>query len=320
MTVSTPGELRLRDLEIRHLAALHAVAEEGTFADAAAVLGFSQAAVSQQIAGLERAVGMTVLDRPGGPRRATLTPAGRIVLRHAERVLDRLDVLARELDDLASGTGGRLVVGTFQSVSVRLLPTLIAQMRQSASDVAIEIVPGEFSPELASLLMDGVVDVTFLDQKVKHPDVRIQTVLRDPYVVVTSPSDPVLSELKGGAYPVAALGDRPILGPEPHHAHFQAEAWLSQHGVVPRYSFRTNDNGALQAMAAAGLGAALMPLLAVDQTDPNVVVLQSRPAMPPRDVYMARRTGPTAVPAADRFADMAVELGGGRLLELSPAG
>lgn len=312
MTVGTP----LRDLEIRHLAALRAVAEEGTFADAAAVLGFSQAAVSQQIAGLERAIGTTVLDRPGGPRRATLTPAGRIVLRHAQRMLERIDVLARELDDLRSGTGGRLTVGTFQSVSVRLLPLLIAQMRHDTPDLAIEIVPGEYSPELAELLIDGVVDVTFLDQRVKHRDVRVDVVLHDPYVVVTSPQDPVLEDLKGGAYPIGALADRPILGPEPHHAHAQTEAWLAQHGVVPRYSFRTTDNGALQAMAAAGLGAAIMPLLAVDQTDPGVVVVHSRPKMPPRDVFVARRTGPSAVPAADRFAERAMALGGGRLLEL----
>jgi DNA-binding transcriptional LysR family regulator len=320
VTVSTPRDARLRDLEIRHLAALRAVAEEGTFADAAAVLGFSQAAVSQQIAGLERAVGMSVLDRPGGPRRATLTPAGRIVLRHAERVLDRLGVLGRELDDLESGTGGRLVVGTFQSVSVRLLPTLIAQLRRETPDVGIEIVPGELSPELAELLIEGVVDVTFLDQRVKHRDVVVDVVVHDPYVVVTRPDDPVLGSLRQGGYPVTALGERPILGPEPHHAHGEVEAWLSQRGIIPRYSFRTNDNGSLQAMVAAGLGAALMPLLAVDQTDPGVVVLHSWPKMPPRDVYVARRTGATAVPAADRFAAMAVELGGGRLLELASSG
>lgn len=313
MTVST----RLRDLEIRHLTALRAVVEEGTFADAAAVLGFSQAAISQQIAGLERAVGMAVLDRPGGPRPATLTPAGRLVLGYAHRILDRIDQAARELDDLASGTGGRLVVGTFQSVSVRLLPRLIAAMRAERPDVAIEIVPGELSPELAGLLIEGDVDVTFLDQRVKHPDVAVQVVLHDPYVVVTRKDDPVLGHLRGGAYPVAALGERPILGPEPHHAHAQTESWLAQHGVVPRYSFRTNDNGALQALVAAGLGAAVMPLLAVDESDPYVVVLHSRPKMPPRDVYVARRTGVSATAAADRFYEMAVGLGAGRLLQLS---
>ena len=63
------------DIEMRHLRSLTAVAEEGSFIGAADVLGFSQAAISQQIAGLERAVGQPLFDRPGGPRPVTLTPA-----------------------------------------------------------------------------------------------------------------------------------------------------------------------------------------------------------------------------------------------------
>ena len=78
------------DVEFRHLRALRAVAEEGSFVGAADILGFSQAAISQQIAGLEKAVGVALFDRPGGPRPVTLTPAGRVLLRHADAVVDRL--------------------------------------------------------------------------------------------------------------------------------------------------------------------------------------------------------------------------------------
>ena len=69
--------MAIEDVELRHLRALRAVAEEGSFIGAADLLGFSQAAISQQIAGLERAIGQSVFDRPGGPRRVTLTPAER---------------------------------------------------------------------------------------------------------------------------------------------------------------------------------------------------------------------------------------------------
>mgnify|MGYP000998080464 CR=1 FL=1 len=79
------------DVELRHLRALRAVAEEGSFIGAADILGFSQAAISQQIAGLERAVGQAVFDRPGGPRPVTLTPAGRILLRYAEDINSQIE-------------------------------------------------------------------------------------------------------------------------------------------------------------------------------------------------------------------------------------
>ena len=107
------------DVEFRHLKALRAVAEEGSFVGAADVLGFSQAAISQQIAGLEKAVGQSLFDRPGGPKPVTLTPAGRLLLTHADAMVDRLTVAERELSDLATGTAGRLIIGTYQSVSVQ---------------------------------------------------------------------------------------------------------------------------------------------------------------------------------------------------------
>src|SRR6476619_4497094 len=113
-----------RDLEIKHLVALQAVAAERSFGRAASRLGFTQSAISQQIAALERIVGEPVFDRPGGPRPVELTPAGRVLCDHASAILERL---ARADDDLArlrAGEAGRIVIGTFQSISVRVLPDL----------------------------------------------------------------------------------------------------------------------------------------------------------------------------------------------------
>src|SRR3954471_22697939 len=66
-------------LEIRHLAALQAVADSGNFSRAADRLGYTQSAVSQQVAALERIVGVALFERPGGPRPVTLTPSGEVL-------------------------------------------------------------------------------------------------------------------------------------------------------------------------------------------------------------------------------------------------
>src|SRR5947209_11267534 len=84
-------------LELRHLIALKAIAEEGTFGRAAASLGYTQSAVSQQIAMLERIVGQKLIDRPGGPRRVSLTEAGELLLRHAEAIAARLSAAQADL-------------------------------------------------------------------------------------------------------------------------------------------------------------------------------------------------------------------------------
>ena len=99
------AHLVLRDVELRQLRALIAVTEEGSFGKAAERLGFTQSAISQQIAGLERAVGDKVFDRHGGPRRAQLTPTGELLLEHARKLLEQLQEAE---DGLRTGAEGGL--------------------------------------------------------------------------------------------------------------------------------------------------------------------------------------------------------------------
>jgi molybdate transport repressor ModE-like protein len=103
-------------IELRHLTALEAVAREGSFGRAAKSLGYTQSAVSQQIAALERIVGARLVDRPGGPRPVSLTEAGELLLRHAEAIVARLAAAQADLGALAEGEAGVLRVGIYQSV------------------------------------------------------------------------------------------------------------------------------------------------------------------------------------------------------------
>src|SRR3954470_16955221 len=102
-------------VELRHLAALEAIAEHGSFGRAAAALGYTQSAVSQQLATLERLVGERLVERPGGPRPVSLTPAGEVLLRHARRLVDQLAAARADLEAWSAGRGGTLRVGTFHS-------------------------------------------------------------------------------------------------------------------------------------------------------------------------------------------------------------
>src|SRR6476661_10494388 len=81
---------RLLGIELRHLVALQAIAEHGSFGRAAKALGYTQSAISQQMAALERAVGEKLIERPGGPRPVSLTEAGQLLLRHADSIVARL--------------------------------------------------------------------------------------------------------------------------------------------------------------------------------------------------------------------------------------
>src|ERR687895_1899391 len=91
-------------LDLRHLIALKAIADEGSFGKAAERLGYTQSAISQQIAALEKIVGLRLIERPGGPRPISLTEAGEVLLRHAEAIQARL--LAAKADMTALEAGG----------------------------------------------------------------------------------------------------------------------------------------------------------------------------------------------------------------------
>src|SRR2546426_1621043 len=117
-------------VELRHFLALEAVAREGSFGKAAAALGYTQSAVSQQIATLERIVGERLVERPGGPRPISLTEAGELLLRHAESIVARLKAAQADLHALRAGEAGTLRVGAFQSVGARVLPEIMRRFTE----------------------------------------------------------------------------------------------------------------------------------------------------------------------------------------------
>src|SRR5438067_10898436 len=119
--------MNFSNAELRHFAALEAVGRTRSFGAAARELGYTQSAVSQQIARLERSVGQRLVDRPGGPRAVDLTDAGRLLLRHADAIVAQLDAAEADMAALAGGAAGPLRVGIFRRVGARVLPGMLVR-------------------------------------------------------------------------------------------------------------------------------------------------------------------------------------------------
>src|SRR5438128_7513507 len=126
-------------VDLRHFAALEAVGRTGSFGGAARELGYTQSAVSQQIAQLERVVGQKLVDRPGGPKRVSLTEAGRLLLRHADAIVAPLDAAQADMAAPAPGEAGPLRVGIYQSVGVHLLPAPLRRFREEWPRVELHL-------------------------------------------------------------------------------------------------------------------------------------------------------------------------------------
>jgi len=293
-------------VELRHLAALQAVAEEGSFGRAAERLGYTQSAVSQQIATLERIVGERLVERPGGPRPVSLTEAGRILLRHAESIVARLQAAQADLAALAAGEAGSLHIGTFQSVGAKILPEVMRRFRSVWPDVQIELREAHSDNELAEGVERGDLDLAFVQLPLEHAALETVELLRDEYVLVAAAGSPLACGKRPSLREIAA---QPLIGSRTCRATEILVDQLRATGHEPRFVFRSDDNGVVQGLAGTGIGIAVVPRLAVDENDDAICVVELGAKIAPRIIGIARHRDRYHSAAARAFVETAVDVG-----------
>ena len=292
--------LSVFDVDLRHLRAMAAIAEEGTFARAAERLGYTQSSISQQIAGLERAVGGAVFDRPGGPRPVRLTPLGALVLERGRGLLSGADDFSAAIERFRAGDG-RIDIGTFQSLSAVVLPSLVRRLREEHPACEIRLSEDESGdPRI------GDLDLLFYDGLV-NDDVDSVKLIDDPYLLVARPGDfpndqvalRDLDDVATVAWPSTC--DQPRLEQE-----------LLRSGAGLRVVFRSASNETLLSMVRAGMGCAILPWLAVAEawSDDRLRVHRLTPS-PAREIFLHRPAGRTPSPLALRAATLAREIAEG---------
>ena len=156
------------ELGIRRLRALSEVAAQGSFSAAANALGMTQSAVSQQIAALEREVGMAVVRR--GTRPVELTEAGSVLTRHARGILARLDAAEQEVAEIGERRRGRLRFGCFPTVLGTLMPATFARFRRLHPDVRLTVVIDHLH-RLVPRLESGELDPAVIYDHNALPDI-----------------------------------------------------------------------------------------------------------------------------------------------------
>jgi DNA-binding transcriptional LysR family regulator len=291
-------------IELRHLAALQAVADHESFVRAARSLGYTQSAISQQIAGLERVVGERLVDRPGGPRRVTLTDAGVLLLEHANAIMARLAAAEADMQALARGERGVLRLGAYQSVGSRVLPVLMRQFLQQSLAADVRLTEGIGDPELLQLVSRGELDLTFATRPLPADDVEATDVLVDPFVLVVDAGSPLARHAtRGRELDPAQLHGAELVCFQTCRATDEALAALARLGATPQVVFQSDHNSTVQGLAAAGIGAALIPRLAYDSSDPYTVVIDVGSLLPPRVIALAWRAGATLSPIARAFVE-----------------
>jgi molybdate transport repressor ModE-like protein len=292
-------------VEVRHFAALDAVAREGSFGRAAERLGYTQSAVSQQIATLERIVGETLVERPGGPRAVSLTEAGKLLLRHAEAIVARLDAARADITALRAGETGTLRVATYQSVGARVLPGVMRRFLADWPGIELGLSEPTTDPELYASIESGEVDLAFGSPPLPDGPFEAVELMSDPYVLLV-PVDSPLAERSSAS--LDDLGDHVLIGSNTCASGLVVEEALRERGYDVEYAFRSDDNGTLQGLVAAGFGVALTPILAVAPGDERVRAIRLVPKVPRRKVAVIWHRDRHRSPAARAFIEIAREV------------
>ncbi|MER7344303.1 LysR substrate-binding domain-containing protein [Streptomyces aurantiacus] len=287
------------DVSTVWLRAFLEVARHGSFTVAARRLGWTQSAVSRQIAALETAFGGAPLfDRL--PRGVRLTAHGRSALPHTEAALAQLARMRRELADLDGAAGGLLRFGAFATADAALVPRALALFRERHPGVTLAREEG-FTRPLLGRLTEGDLDLAVVSTTggPLPEDVFELHHLLDETLYVAVPADhPLAGEplvdldrfadddwVSGSAEPAGSLLDAAL-----------------RHGFRPRVAHVVGEWTAKQGYVAAGLGVTLVPALAAQGVRPDIALVPVRDAgAPARAVYAATARGRSRVPSAEPF-------------------
>jgi DNA-binding transcriptional LysR family regulator len=268
-------------VELRNLRAVLAVADAGSFRAAARTLGYTQSAVSHQVATLERTLGTDLFTRPGGRGAVALTPPGEVVYRRALRVLGELQTLGADVAAMSSGERQILRIGTFQTATTELLPAALRELRDHWPDLEVVLSDSQANAQTFDQLGAGQLDLAFLVNP--EPDERIRAIplLEDPWVILTR-RDSELASVQEPSFDLLDGVDLVAYNRRWRSQVVLEDAWRRR-AIRPRVVYRTDDNLALQRLVAAGFGHACLDRLgATGLVEPSLTWLE------PREILMQR--------------------------------
>jgi DNA-binding transcriptional LysR family regulator len=296
-------------LDVKRLRVLREVAAKGSFSAAAESLAYTQSAVSQQIAALEREAGARLVERSA--RGVRLTEAGRALVRHADVILARLADAEAELEAIAGLRGGRLRLASFATAGATIMPRAIAAFRERHPGVELSMTPAE--PDEAI-------------QQLRAGECDIAMTIDAPFCAIDDEGIDLLHLLDDPMYVVLPRGHQLAAKPRIRLGELSGEPWIggssggcpdtlillraaNAAGFEPRIAFHSDDYLAIQGFVAAGMGVSLIPDLALLAVRDDVVVRSLGTRPPIRRISAATMRDGYRSPAVDAMLEILTGVG-----------
>ena len=251
--------------------------------------------MSGLIAALERLVGERLLDRNRGSGHVELTPAGQVLLSHASVITARIQAARADIAGLDAQDVARLRVGIHQSVGVSLVPMLVSASADHLPGVDLVLQEAGNERNLQQLVAEGDLDLAFSVAPVRPGSLASTVLLRDSFVLLRP---------RTAAGETIDLGDRPLAAFEPCTSQRAVEERLEEHGLAPTLIIRLEDAATIHALVEGGVANALLPRLALLDSDVDLRPLSD---LPSRTVVLVWQRDRTLPPEAERFIELAAQ-------------
>jgi DNA-binding transcriptional LysR family regulator len=257
----------MAEFTLTGLRIVHQVATVGSFTRAAEILGYTQPAVSRQVAAMEAAAGAPLFDRRG--RGATLTPAGQVLVRRATEILADLAATELELAGLRDRLAGRLAMGAYPTAAMALVPRAMAQVMSDHPGLAV-VLEEASTPALLRRLRAGRLDVAIIGVGHGLPDYDLtdlrQTTVLQGHLRVAVPETHRFADHT--AVTVADLAQEPWIAGDGEAGAPQFGAWPTLSN--PHIAYTARNWSTRLGLVAAGLGLTVVPDLALPALPPGV--------------------------------------------------
>jgi len=299
--------------DVKQLRVLKAVADHGSFSAAADALSYSQPAISQQIAALEKRAATTLVDR--GSRGVRLTDAGQALVEHAEVVLARLAAAEAELDAIAGIRGGRVRLASFPTAGASLLPPAVAIFSARHPEVELSFVEQE--PEEAAQMLRAAeleIAIVFEYGDVNQSEfarlfegIELHHLVDDPMYLALPREHPLARK------PRVRLED---FADETWIQETDAHSWCGGFhaacceaaGFDPKVGFQSDDYNVVQGLIAAGVGISLVPGLALTNVREDIAIRSLGRRAPARRIAAATLSGRYRSPAVEAMLEILTEV------------
>jgi DNA-binding transcriptional LysR family regulator len=288
------------------------VARLGSFSAAAESLSYTQPAVSQQMAALERRAGTPLLERT--TRGVRLTEAGEALLRHAEAILSQQTLAERELEAIAGLRGGRVRMASFPTAGAALVPPAVSLFIARYPEVELSVLEAEPDDSVV-MLRAGELEVAVVAERKRpggfgdlYDGIDLLHLLDEPMCALL-PADHRLAGRKRLSLEDLAEEVWIELGRSPPGR--RGRVYLApgrNSGLEPRVGFRSDDVNVVQGMVAAGSGVAVVPELALATVREDVLVRSLGSSAPARSVAAATLAGVHRSPATEAALELLAEV------------